>query len=453
MRDPGRGRLLRRGLGALAVGSLLALVAGTSLARCDKNGAPPARVSKAAGKAAIAWQAPIVVATGDAYAGPWRMNESEFHYVDDGSVAVDEAGAIGVVWVDNRQKDVFFRRYARDNAAASAPVNVSRSPGIFSWLPRIVPGPSGRVFVLWQEIVFSGGSHGGDIFFAGSADAGQHFDVPVNLSNSAAGDGKGQITPDRWHNGSLDLLRGARGTLLAAWTSYEGRLFVSHSSDDGKMWSAPEHVAGDLTEPARGPALAEAPDGKLYLAWTVGRDPSTNIRVASSTDDGRRFGAAEQVADGAGYSDAPKIGVDARGVVHLAYAESPRGFFGPFRVRYTRKLPGTGFETPRVIAPPGASFPSLALDHAGNLYLAWEHHPDPAGPAFGLGFANSSDGGDTFSAPAVIAGTAARELGVNGSRQGKLARKLAVNAAGVVAVVDSRFQEAERSVVRLIRGL
>ena len=44
------------------------------------------------------------------------------------------------------------------------------------------------------------------------------------------------------------------------------------------------------------------------------------------------------------------------------------------------------------------------------------------------------------------------ELGVNGSRQGKLTRKLDVAAGGLLAVVDSRFREGERSVVRLVLG-
>ncbi len=63
-----------------------------------------------------------------------------------------------------------------------APVNISRSPRVISWLPRLAVSPTelDEVFILWQEIVFSGGSHGGEIFFARSFDGGASFSEPLN---------------------------------------------------------------------------------------------------------------------------------------------------------------------------------------------------------------------------------------------------------------------------------
>jgi hypothetical protein len=148
---------------------------------------------------AVAWREPIEVASGAAFRGPWRMNDSVFDFVDDPTVAIDDRGQVGVVWADHSRKDLFFQRYGPDGKAQlHAPVNVSRSPRIFSWLPRLVlPADEPMaVYVLWQEIVFSGGSHGGDIFFARSADGGRSFNGPVNLSNSPAGDGKGVSAPN-----------------------------------------------------------------------------------------------------------------------------------------------------------------------------------------------------------------------------------------------------------------
>jgi hypothetical protein len=48
---------------------------------------------------------------------------------------VTPARETGVVWVDNRSKDVFFQRFGPEGGAIlGAPVNVSRSPEIFSSL-------------------------------------------------------------------------------------------------------------------------------------------------------------------------------------------------------------------------------------------------------------------------------------------------------------------------------
>jgi len=42
------------------------------------------------GPSAVAWEEKIEVASGDAYQGPWHMNESQFLYVDNPTVAINE---------------------------------------------------------------------------------------------------------------------------------------------------------------------------------------------------------------------------------------------------------------------------------------------------------------------------------------------------------------------------
>ena len=44
------------------------------------------------------------------------------------------------------------------------------------------------------------------------------------------GDGKGRITKDVWHNGSLDIAAGPDGTIHAVWTDYEGALWLTRSA-------------------------------------------------------------------------------------------------------------------------------------------------------------------------------------------------------------------------------
>lgn len=414
-----------------------------------------ALAAAALGSAPISWQPSIEIAAGRAERGPWRMNESRFDYVDDPSVAIDERGEVALVWVDQARKDVFFLRFSASGARSGQPVNVSRSPQVFSWLPRVALAPrDGRqVYVLWQEIVFSGGSHGGDILFARSADGGKSFERPLNLSRSAAGDGKGRITRDIWDNGSLDLAVGADGAVYAAWTEYEGALWFSRSVDGGRQFSAPLRIAGGRARPARAPALAAGPAGTIYLAWTVGEDAAADIQLTVSTDGGSSFGAPRAVAPSPGYSDAPRLAVDPRGTLHLAYAESAAGPFEPSRILYTRSADGARtFEPPRAISPAGAGFPALGADAKGNLYVLWELFADPRGYPRGLGFTVSRDGGRSFAPPAPVPGSADPAGGVNGSNQGFLMRKLAVNGRGAVAIVNSSLKPGERSRVWLMRG-
>ncbi len=404
----------------------------------------------------LSWLGSTEIAAGRAERGPWRMNESRFDYVDDPSVALDDEGEAAVVWVDQARKDVFFQRISATGARLGEPVNVSRSPAVFSWLPRVALSPREprRVFVLWQEIIFSGGSHGGDILFAHSEDGGRTFSAPFNLSNSVAGDGKGRISRDFWHNGSLDIAADADGAVYAAWTEYEGVLWFSRSGDSGKSFSPPRRIAGGGREkPARAPSLAAGLDRAVYLAWTVGEDDSADIRVARSADGGASFGELRFVAPSPGFSDAPKLAVDPRGALHLVYAESSGGPFDPSHVRYTRSTDGTSrFEPPREISAPGAGFPALSVDAKGNLYVLWELFRDPRGYPRGLALAVSRDAGDSFTSPTLVPGSIDPAGGLNGSNQGFLMRKLAVNGRGAVAIVNSGLKPNERSRVWLIRG-
>jgi hypothetical protein len=410
--------------------------------------------------AAVKWQPQIEVAAGEAHRGPWRMNESDFRFVDDPTVSINEQGFIAVAWVDQARKDIFFQRYSPDGKPAfKEPMNVSNTPEIFSWLPRMVmtSGEEPNIYILWQEIVFSGGSHGGEIFFARSQDGGRSFGKPVNLSGSRAGDGKGRLTRDSWHNGSLDLAVNGRD-IYASWTEYEGTLWFSRSRDGGASFAKPVRVAGgDDEKPARGPSLAVAGNGTIHIAWTVGEDSSADIHLATSKDGGESFGKPRVLFQTDAHDDAPKIAVDEKGTLHLVYAESVRGPKGSYHVRYARSTnAGEKFEKPKELPHPhgseGAGFPSLSLDQANNVYVIAELFPTPADRSRGLGFTCSTDGGSTFAPMVVIPASIDPAGGFNGSQQGLLMKKLAVNDAGAIAVVNSAFRRGEASRVWLIRG-
>lgn len=406
----------------------------------------------------IQWQAPVTVATGPAEVGPWRMNESEFNYVDDASVALRDDGEIALVWADNERKDVFFQRYSSGNEVRfEAPSRVSRSPGIFSWLPRVVFGEGEQVYAVWQEIVFSGGSHGGEIFFARSTDGGGSFNAPVNLSQTVNGAGKGRVTEKRWDNGSLDIAVGPRGEIVVAWTEYQGALRLRRSTDGGRSFSAALQVTGSAERPARGPSLAFGKDQNLFLVWTLGGAREADIQMARSTDGGQSFAAPQTPFPSSGYSDKPDLAADAGGTLHLAFAESSGGPFAPSQLRYAR-LDASG--EPLGEAKPvandmgggGESAPSLALDTEGGVYILWEQDSTVGDFARGLGIGVSLDAGASFAQASLVPGSLDSEGGINGSLQGELASKLSVNSSGRVAVVNSHFRPGQQSRVILIRG-
>lgn len=407
----------------------------------------------------VSWQAPQTVATGNAEVGPWRMNESEFHYIDDATVELHQ-DRTALAWVDNENQDVLLQVYD-DNGQAlfEQPSNVSRSGDTFSWLPVVRMADQQNIYVLWQEIVFSGGSHGGEIFFARSDNGGQSFSDPINLSDTTAGAGKGRLTEEQWDNGSLDLLLGRNGELFVAWTEYEGGLYLRRSDDAGQSFSEAVRVNPESSLPARAPTMALTPDHTLYLAWAVGEDSAANIHFARSEDGGQTFATAQEVLSSQGHADTPALAADNEGRVHLLYGERSNGPSGTSQVYYTRlDNRTTGAETePTAIsehtgADYGARAPAIKLDQDGRIFVVWEHHQAPEQRARGLGFALSTDGGASFTAPAEVPGSAPPEGGFNGSLQGALGEKLAVDNSGQLAVVNSHLIPDERSEIVLIRG-
>jgi hypothetical protein len=398
---------------------------------------------------ALAWQEPVEIATGRGDKGPWRQNNSRYDYVDDGTVAFVPGGGIVLAWADQKGKDVWLRSLSRGRL--TDPVNVSRSPDTFSWLPRIAVGRDGsHLYLLWQEIIFSGGSHGGEILFATSSDGGRSFSPPLNLSRSRGGDGKGRLSRDVWSNGSLDIAVGGDGAVIAAWTEYHGALWLSRSRDGGASFEAPRRVAGDDAHPARAPALAAGRGATVWLAWTVGEDPAARIRIARSRDGGASFGPPQLVGDPQGRADAPGLVLDGAGRLHLAYALHPEQGGAP-AVRYTRASAGGRFAPARTLSAGAAAYPSLAGDGKDGLALAW-NNIGPAGRPRSLGIALSHDGGRSFIAPAEVPGSAAPPGGSNGSQQGLLGRKLALDPSGRIALAGSTLLPGQGSRVWLMRG-
>lgn len=88
-----------------------------------------------------------------------------------------------------------------------------------------------------------------------------------------------------------------------------------------------------------------------------------------------------------------------------------------------------------------------------SLYILWELFPEKGfSRSLGLGISFSTDLGETFAQEVKVPGTYDPHLGFNGSLQGLFMNKLAVNSHGMLAVVNSTFQEGEASRIRLIRG-
>lgn len=410
----------------------------------------------------VTWGERMMIDSSEAYQGPWRMNESDFRYVDDPAVTLFDSGEAGLVWVVQQEQEVFYQQVDENGRKNPAePVNVSQSPDIFSWLPRIAHHPENPdiIFVVWQDIVFSGGSHGGEIFFTKSENGGRSFERPVNLSNTQNGAGKGRLSQRIWDNGSLDLAIGQEGNIYITWTEYEGRLRVTRSTDGGDTFTEPVTLADDShAGPARAPSIA-VHDRHVQVVWSVGEDAAGDIYHAGSKNSGEDFDDSEVAIETNGYSDAPQIAFDSRGVLHLVFGESEDGPRRSSRILYVSKQQDESvFNEPRELSEAhteefeSVHYPTIRIGRNENLYILWEIFPGNVREARGLGVTTSGNGGVSFARPVIIPESNQAEVGLSGSRQGSLMTKLGLNGDGDIAVVNSTFRSGEGSYIWLWRG-
>ncbi len=390
----------------------------------------------------------MVVAEGEAHRGPWRMNASDFRWVDDPSAAYTENGDLLVVWVDQEAQEVKLQRFGGNERATrfSEPTVVSRSPSVFSWLPRVTVSRDEKgdetVHVLWQEILFTGGTHGGEIFYARSTDGGHSFDSPLNLSNTEGGAGKGRQTQRRWHNGSLDLLVAQDGTVYAVWTEYDGGLYLSRSDDNGATFHDPVHVAGNDHRPARGPALARASHGMLALAWTQGETVTADIQVAFSEDRGESFSEPAVPVEDDMMADAPKLAFDSEDRLHVLFSRSP-GFdlenSEVVHASFSLNAP-TAVSDPVILASGGAGFPDLAIDGKDRLHMIWHDAARGGRRVAALHYQRAKADRPASDESSLLPGS---DEVMGGGLQGLLVRKIALGADDEIAIVHSLFDDAE----------
>lgn len=268
----------------------------------------------------------------------------------------------------------------------------------------------------------------GDMFVAKSTDGGCHYGSAAKVSANAPakGDDKDAITADN------SVTSPFRNRLYAVWTAFtkaSDLIMFSRSEDAGVTWTQPIPLSsGDVGGAAccrQGAAVKTGPDGTIYVAWVDFTRTSALQRVAVSQDGGRTFTrqiAAAVITDdfadtapGSSFSQGarvfPSLTVVPGGTVYLAWANRAQGHSKVLIVKSSDG--GLSWSAPTTAADVSgrsAFFASIAADSASKLNLAFLALDDvPFGTLPGAGvvsydayFAQSGDGGATFSSPQII---------------------------------------------------
>ena len=263
-----------------------------------------------------------------------------------------------------------------------------------------------------------------NVYVATSTDAGATFSEPRRV-NDVDGDAtaNNEQPPRVSMSGS-----GSNRTLTVVWSKRnEGpqrtrrdAIRVARSADGGRTFSSAGFTHDSALSGARGwESLAVGSDGRVHAVWLDGRDAERKMAEAAAhsgmahkgqppqdiyhgivTADGRI--AESVIANGVCFCCKTAVAVDARGVVYAAWRHI---FPGSIRdIAFAKSTDGGRRFDPLVRVSEDKwelngcpeDGPTLAVDQAGTIHIAWATVVNEGEPQKALFYATSRDG-KTFS--------------------------------------------------------
>jgi len=234
-----------------------------------------------------------------------------------------------LVWSDNRfgDQDVFFANSANKGDHWSENIKINDTPigdQTDQRSPSIVVSESEEIYVVWSDTRY--GTF--QIFFAKSDDGGLTFfpNVPI-----------GESLPLNHSQEFPTLAMDSNQNLFVAWKEvspdlgddkFSGRIYFSKSMDDGISWM--EKIIVDGSVPVRSaqqnPNMIVDDSDNIYIAWMDTRRGNPDIFFSKSQDGGITWEESAWVSEafsGRSWEIHPSIGIDAVGNLYIAYTHTP----------------------------------------------------------------------------------------------------------------------------------
>lgn len=277
------------------------------------------------------------------------------------AIAADDKQRVWVVWSANKDGnfDLYAKRYAGGQWSAEMRVTSSTGPDLN---PVAATDSTGRVWIAWQ------GYRNGSLDILAASAEGDRFGVEHRVSTSMANDWDASISA------------GSNGDVAVAWDTYDKGDYDVYLRrmrfGGGVKMDAPVAIAASANFEAR-PSVAYDSRNRIWIAYE-----------GSDVKWGKDFGAYEtsgiglyqghtlklRVLDGQALSTTTDDLADALPAAtanrqrRRAQQQQSTGTQQP-NPELAKSRPPSG--TPQPPALPKNSFPRLASDSAGNVYLAY----------------------------------------------------------------------------------
>jgi hypothetical protein len=320
------------------------------------------------------------------------------------------------------------QRAAARQMAATEPVRVSVENADAAE-PALATAGDGSVFVAWVEHRAGGEA---DVWLSHLDAEAKPQGAPVRVNAKA-----GEATA--WHGDPPTVAIAPDSTIYVGWTArvtnvkHATTLYLSASRDGGRTFAAPVKVNDDERPVAHGMhSLATSTDGRIYMAWldernvappptpqpsqpTSGhkhKESNREVFFAASSDGGRTFSANQRIASEVCPCCKTSLAVGADGRVYASWRQVLPGEFRHIAVAASTDG-GRTFSQPAIvhddkwqIAGCPVSGAALVAQTDGTLQVIW-YTAGEAGPA-GLYRTESRDGGRTFAPRTALAKSSGR---------------------------------------------
>ncbi len=280
--------------------------------------------------------------------------------------------------------------------------------------PALAISPSdGKIYMA--GIGIGGAVIQSSIFVARSDDGGRTF-AAGNIALVDVGEGVDQFHDKEWI--TVDPNNGA---IYVGWTDFAGGaqtavLRVSHSTDQGATWSYPPEAVTTFTsqEDIQAVQLAVDSDSTLHVTWMDYNDHT--FKISHSTDGGDSFSAPEVIATDIDYRNAipraayrtptlPMLAIDQTGGVYndriyLAWHDGRGGNHTDILLIYGDEG-GTNWSEPVVVNRDEGEahqfFAAPAVSPEGYVFVVYyDRSYDVNDSLLDFSYAVSTDGGDSF---------------------------------------------------------
>ena len=218
--------------------------------------------------------------------------------------------------------------------------------------------------------------------------------VKYNDSNKISGNGSGWtpielISTDSTENSGMpSMVVDSEGTIHVAWydyTNYGGSgsdydIFYKKKPTDGS-WTATEVVSTESTDDSYNPSLDVDYLGNVHIAWEdhtnyEGSGTDQDIFYKKKPADSQVWTITEVVSVGSTkLSDSPTLAVDNAANVHIAWRDNTKNGTGSDSdIFYRIKWHSNNWSIITCVSTESGKDsynPSLAIDNVGNAYIAW----------------------------------------------------------------------------------